>query len=353
MGLTDGQHEERLALAPWDYGGPEHANRVPLVAIIDGAGLIVAVEEGLGERFSIGQPPPARCRTVAVSATSPLRAAFVKERSKPAGALVRATTLGGADLTGDTSCAAWIGRRPGSLLKFLICRRYRVVHPHEMAEALWGHTGFVSSGTVRQCVYELRQKLLAGHPGAVSDPVVTGPCGYALGRSVVVDADDFAVHVRRGLAAMGRDQSEIATVHLRRAVSMYRGDFLTDEPDADWAQPERERLREHMEDAIDGLAQLYLAVGDGPSGITCLRRLAEMRPFDADVHQRLIAVLLFHGRLSHASRCYHAYEARLLREFGRTPDFTPADMTPYISELGSALPPAAARTRVAASVSSI
>lgn len=333
MGVSTGPYEQSVALEPWDYGGPEHANHVPYVAIVDADGVLLDIEDELYELFAHERRiPPANAddrpprTSVAVSADSPHRAVLVRPPSEPEDALVRVTTLGCMDVEGDPACGRWLGRRPGRLLKYLICRRYRAVHARDIAEALWGHAGFVSSGTVRQCVHDLRAKLEAGRPDACDQAVITRHSGYALTRSVIVDADDFAVHVRRGIAALHHDQREIATVHLRHAVSMYRGDFLSDEPQAEWARPEREHLREHMEDALGGLAELYLAAGDSPTATLCLRRLAEMRPFDVDTHRRLLAVLLSQGRNSHAWRCYEAFGARLVREFSMTPDFTLADL---------------------------
>ena len=339
MAVSTGPYEQSVALQPWDYGGPKHANRVPYVAIVDADGVLVDIEAGLCDLFAREQqsaspapddrPPPT---SIAVSADSPHRALLVHPRSQPVDGLVRVTTLDCMDVDGDPACGRWLGRRPGRLLKYLICRRYRAVHACDIAEALWGHAGFVSSGTVRQCVHDLRAKLEAQRHDRCNQLVITRQSGYALNRSVAVDADDFAVHVRRGIAALHSHQREIATVHLRHAVSMYRGDFLSDEPQADWARPERERLREHMEDALAALAELYLASGDRPTATLCLRRLAEMRPFDGDTHRRLLTVLLSQGRHSHAWRCYEAFGARLDREFAMTPDFTLAELVTEGSE---------------------
>jgi DNA-binding SARP family transcriptional activator len=324
MRVSTGPYEQSVALEPWDYGGPEHANCVPYVAIVDGDGLLVDVEDGIGELLAIERGSP--LTSVAVSPDSPHRALLVRQRPELEDGLVRVRTLGCMEVEGDPACGRWLGRRPGRLLKYLICRRYHAVHARDIAEALWGHAGFVSSGTVRQCVHDLRARLEAGRGDTDGQLVITRQSGYALDRGVVVDADDFAVHVRRGIAALCRDQREIATVHLRHAVSMYRGDFLSDEPPADWARPEREHLREHMEDALAGLAELYLAAGDRSTATSCLRRLAEMRPFDVEAHRQLLAVLLAQGRHSHAWRCYEAFGARLDREFSMTPDFTLAEL---------------------------
>jgi DNA-binding SARP family transcriptional activator len=333
MGVSTGPYEQSVALEPWDYGGPEHLNNVPYVAIVDGDGVLVDIEDELCELFALRQPTAVetaagrrRLESVAVSAESPHRALLLHPRADGADGLVRVTTLGCMDVEGDPACGRWLGRRPGRLLKYLVCRRYRAVHARDIAEALWGHAGFVSSGTVRQCVHDLRAKLEAGRRDATAQLVITRQSGYALNHAVVVDADAFAVHVRRGIAALGHGQREIATVHLRHAVAMYRGDFLADEPQADWARPEREHLREHMEDALAALAELYAAAGDASTATLCLRRLAEMRPFDSETHRQLLALLLSQSRHSHAWRCYQAFCDRLEQAFSTTPGFTLADL---------------------------
>jgi DNA-binding SARP family transcriptional activator len=336
MGVSTGDYDERVALEPWHYGGPEHVDHVPHVAVVDGDGLLVDVEDGLGGQVALGQPwqvtsagdRSPHLENVAVSARSPLRAVLVHRLARSAPGTVRLRTLGCMELEDDDSCGRWLGQRTGDLLKFLVCRRYRVVHAQDIAEALWGHGGFVSSGTVRQCVHDLREKLDAGGREVSAQLVLTRQCGYALSHAAVVDADDFAVHVRRGIAALEQGRQEIATVHLRCAVAMYRGDFLSDEPRADWARLERERLCEHMEDALGALADVYLAAGDMPATTSCLRRLAEMLPHDDEVHRRLLAVLLAQGNHSHAWRCYQVFCDRLSRDFARPPGFTLAELAP-------------------------
>jgi DNA-binding SARP family transcriptional activator len=81
-----------------------------------------------------------------------------------------------------------------------------------------------------------------------------------------------------------------------------------------------------MEDALAALADLYVEAGDASAATACLRRLADMRPFDANVHRRLLVVLLRQGRRSHAARCYRALSDRLAREFASAPGFTLAQL---------------------------
>jgi DNA-binding SARP family transcriptional activator len=332
MGVSAGRYDERLALEPWDYGGPEHVHHAPHVAIVDDHGLLVDAEDEISAQFALGERwqagavnPLLRTQNLAIAGHGSLRAVLIHPPAEPAPLAVR--TLGAMELGGDTACGRWLGQRTGDLLKFLVCRRYRVVHAQDIAEAIWGHGGFVSSGAVRQCIHDLREKLDDARGPGAAQLVVTRQSGYVLSRAALVDADDFAVHVRRGLVALDAGHREIATVHLRRAVAMYRGDFLSDAPHAEWARGERERLREHMEDALAALAELYVDGGDVKAATACLRRLTDMRPLDTEVHRRMLVVLLAQGRHSHAARCYRALSDRLAREFGSGPGFTLAELS--------------------------
>ncbi|MBA3328020.1 MAG: winged helix-turn-helix domain-containing protein [Solirubrobacterales bacterium] len=253
-------------------------------------------------------------------------------------------TLAATAIARDPAAADWLGRRPGQLLKYLVCRRFASVPAQEIAETVWGFTGFASSGSVRHCVHELRERLEPDREaGARSTSIVARQGGYTLDPAAVgVDADDFAVHVRRGLVARAAGLPEVATVHLRVGVAMYRGEFMADEPEAAWAVAERERLREHLEDALVALAGLRAAAGDLDGALCCLRRAAELEPFDCDVHRSLITVLLRQGRHSRAQRCYAAFAARLERELHRQPGFELADLAGELLDPAGELPGAQA-----------
>ena len=52
-----------------------------------------------------------------------------------------------------------------------------------------------------------------------------------------------------------------------------------------------------------------------------MSRLAQLEPFDSQVHQLLIGVCLRRGRRTEALRHYSALRVRLERAFGEKPDF--------------------------------
>jgi DNA-binding SARP family transcriptional activator len=223
---------------------------------------------------------------------------------------------------------SWLQHRPGHILKYLICERDRVVQADEIAEALWPSSGREALSSVRHFIHGLRDKLEPDRPPrAPSTFVVTVRGGYAINRRHVrIDADTFSEAVRDGLAAADRDDADRAAPLLELGMSLYRGDLLEDEPYAEWAMPERDRLRAMATDSLRALTQIALAQGDHATAVKHLDRLAEFEPFDTDIQKELLRVLLVAGRRSEALRRYSTFRARLSKEFGASPGFALSDL---------------------------
>jgi DNA-binding SARP family transcriptional activator len=108
---------------------------------------------------------------------------------------------------------------------------------------------------------------------------------------------------------------------------MYRGDFLADEPYAEWALPERDRLRDLMGRALRTLAEIELRRGELADATSALVRLGELEPFDLDVHRELFALLLRRGRRSETLRRYETLRRRMLATFDERLDFSLSQLT--------------------------
>jgi DNA-binding SARP family transcriptional activator len=227
----------------------------------------------------------------------------------------------GGPLTG-----AWLEQRPGQLLRFLVCERQQIVPADLIGEAIWPHAGPAAPNTVRHFVHALRGRLQPGRSrGGEPSPVICRRGGYGLDpERVWVDADEFERQAATGAAALELGRPSLARAHLERAVALYAGDFLGDEPYAIWALCERERLRAMACDALRSLVD----IGDSRGGrrAVWLERLAALEPFDEDVHRELISTWLRTGRWSRAARHYESFRARLLHEFGALPEFELAEL---------------------------
>jgi DNA-binding SARP family transcriptional activator len=218
----------------------------------------------------------------------------------------------------------WLAQRPGELLRFLVCERWRIVPADVIGEAIWPHAGTAAPNTVRHFVHALRHRLEPERAGSArTSTVLCRRGGYGLDPARVwVDVDEFERETLAGISALHGGSRSEAREHLERATGLYRGDFLADEPYAEWALRERDRLRAVACEALRALVQLVSA----PESARYLEQLAELEPFDDDVHRDLVTALLAMGRRSRAARRYESFRVRLLREFGEAPGFELSDL---------------------------
>jgi DNA-binding SARP family transcriptional activator len=228
----------------------------------------------------------------------------------------------------------WLGRRPGQVLKYLVCERHRPVSAEEIAEALWPGGEQRSVKNVRYLIHALRERLEPDR--AKREPsrfIRVEPGGYRLNpEAVEIDADQFERAAKNGLNRLAQGDHEVAGVHLGSAATLYAGDFLAEERYALWAFPERDRLRDLACDALSALARIHRSAGELQAASFLLDRLAEMQPFDADIQREAISVAIEQGRHTVARRRYAALRRRLLEEFGHEPPFDLVDVAASVGD---------------------
>jgi len=247
-----------------------------------------------------------------------------------AGPQLRVTSLGETrvdslegPLTGE-----WLRQRPGQVLKYLLCERARVVPAEQMAAALWPEGGLKALNSVRHCVHAVRDRLEPTRAKrAPSSFLVSHGGGYGLDLNRVhIDADRFKQHVHTGVAAFTRGEGAVTVDSLQEGLDLYGGAFLLDEPYADWAVGERDRLRGLAARAHRLLAELALRGDDLDAALDQVQRLAELEPLDHEVQWALLTLFLRRGRRSEAVRRFGLLRQRMLREFGEEPDFELSDV---------------------------
>jgi len=233
--------------------------------------------------------------------------------------------VGGAVLEGD-----WLSHRPGQVLKYLIAMRGHPAASEELLEAFWPQPGGTPAATnVRQAVHALRDRLEPGRERQAPSRYVAGRRGggYELAAgAVIIDADVFVAAAEAGLTALRDGDAARAEAALGRAASLYRGDFLADELDADWAVAERDRLRTLAGRVLRALAGLHVRAGELDAASENLQRLAELEPLDVDAQRQMLTLLLRRGRRTEAARRYEVVCRRFRRAFGEEPSFALAEL---------------------------
>jgi DNA-binding SARP family transcriptional activator len=218
----------------------------------------------------------------------------------------------------------WVTRRPGQLLKFLVARRRRLSSPDQISEALWPEAGHDDGkNRLRYQVHALRGKLDPTRGRHTESRFIhSRQGGYLFDTSVAwIDADEFEREAQAGLAAMRKEDPAAARPHLARASALYKGPFMPDDPYAEWALEERERLRELAVVVLRGRAEALDALDESDAAIESAKRLVEIEPYDGDVQQLFLALLLKRGRRGEAMRRFDFFRRRLESEFGASPDF--------------------------------
>ena len=240
-----------------------------------------------------------------------------RERDVRVSALGRlSVSVGGRLRDGD-----WLQQRPGQVFRYLLASREAAQRSEAIASALWPERGPSAVANVRYCVFKLREQLAEG-PDPSCSVIARDAAGYRIDMPRVdLDVDEFQSKAATGITAHRSGDSATAEAILTEALALYRGEFLADDPYADWAFSEREYLRSLAGKGLAAMAQISLAAGRLVGAADHLQRLAQLEPFDSHVHQMLIEVCLRRGRRTEALRHYHALRARLHRAFGEQPDF--------------------------------
>jgi DNA-binding SARP family transcriptional activator len=261
-----------------------------------------------------------------------------------AGPRLRIRALGRTEVLADETALGgrWLAQRPGQLLKYLVSQRTRSVLLDEIAYALWPDSGLAAQSNVRHTMHRLRRRLEPARSNrAESTFIVTREGAYSLARDhVLVDADEFEDLVRTGLPALESDPRRGRAL-LERALDLYRGDFLADEPYAEWALDERGRLRDLAARVLHTLARIDEQANDLEAAYLHLRRLAELEPLDIHVQRDLLAVCLRRGRRTEARRRYDALWRRSMRELGHEPGFLLTDLADEVGGADASGPTAA------------
>jgi DNA-binding SARP family transcriptional activator len=223
---------------------------------------------------------------------------------------------------------SWLERRPGQLLKYLIAERERPAPSDEIAAALWPGKGAEALNTVRHYIHVLREKLEPGRAKrSQSTFVVAAPSGYFIDRlRVGIDADLFEDKARTGIASYLNDEQTAGAQRLEEAMGLYGGDFIADEPYAEWSLFERDRLRALASQACRALIEHRARLGDLEAAAAHGERLAELEPYDTDVHRAVLTIALKRGRRSEAVRRYGIARQRMIQEFREGLPFDLADL---------------------------
>jgi DNA-binding SARP family transcriptional activator len=227
---------------------------------------------------------------------------------------------------------AWRSRQERRLLGMLLAARGARVSADQLIDWLWPEVAPEAAAiTLRSAVSGLRRELEPGGGERASTRyILTRPGGYAWNAAsgAWVDIEEFLalIEQRAGTiedsGAIGDPLSSIAhprSSRLERAIGLYRGDFLADEPQAQWAARLRETLRERFMAAVVELAKLRIADGAFAAAIELAARGLEHNRLHEPLLRALMQAHARMGDVAGALRAYERYRRLLDEELGAAP----------------------------------
>lgn len=204
-----------------------------------------------------------------------------------------------------------------TLLKFLVAHRGRPVPRETLMELLWPEADpSRAAANLRVVLHALRRTLEPDlEKGDVSSFVINQRDLVYLdpSKQVWADAEEFIQQSRRAAKLVSQGSIDEAVDVYRQASSLYKGDFLEDEPYSDWCLFERERLREVFINLSKQLAMVLAERDDINGAIDAYHSALGVDQVREEVHRELMLLYWKAGRRDEALRQFEVCR-RILRE---------------------------------------
>jgi DNA-binding SARP family transcriptional activator len=273
------------------------------------ADLAIAARSSDRDSRALAAAAAERARTVGARPLAARAAALLAALDRKATPVLEILSLGGFGVQRSGVAvrpAEWQSRKARDLLKLLVARRGQLTHRDQLIETLWP-TGEPAGSRLSVALSTLRAVL---DPAKAFDPdhfvVADGDALRLRLEHVRVDVESFLAAAAAAVEANAEGRSD-AIERMAAAESMYRGDFLADDPYVDFHVALRERARSAFLQVVRLLAQAHLRAGDSDSAARYLLRLLEGDPYDEGAYLDLVRVYQQAGRHGEARRAYHAY----------------------------------------------
>jgi DNA-binding SARP family transcriptional activator/ATP/maltotriose-dependent transcriptional regulator MalT len=224
----------------------------------------------------------------------------------------------------DVAVEDWPSARYRSLFGYLLSHRDPWPPREVLMEVFWpGSPPEASRNSLNVAIHGLRRTLRT-----ITDlPVIVhAGGGYRINQDLRLwlDVDAFDSRVESGRRLEDAGETDKTMREYEFAGSLYRGDFMAEDPYEDWAALTRERLRLAHLDMLGRLSNLYFDAGQYTPCASLCQRIIERDPCREDAHRRLMRCYSRQGQPHLALMQYRACARALASELSVETD--PATM---------------------------
>ncbi|RJQ81628.1 BTAD domain-containing putative transcriptional regulator [Amycolatopsis panacis] len=260
-----------------------------------------------------------RLRAFGMPAAAEEAAGLLRQVLVPGHLSLRVRVLGGLRVLRGAKPVGpdeWRSKKARDLFAILITRRGQPTAREQLMAALWPDEDpgrcanrLSAALSIIRAVLDPRRELPQDHF------LVADKYSVAL-RSVRVDVEEFLANAN---SALDRHRGHRdARTELLSAEARYTGDFLEENPYADWAVGLREMAKSVYLEVVSALAAIGTAERDLDMAIRFRLKVLERDAYDESAHLGLVEALDSAGRFGEARRKYQIYVGRLA-ELGLSP----------------------------------
>jgi two-component SAPR family response regulator len=219
----------------------------------------------------------------------------------------------------------WHSLKAKSLLRYLVAQKNKPVPKEVLIETLWPECDPESgSNNLKSTVYALRQMFTKGETDKLVDsPIIVFSEGrYSIDPNVMlwVDLDEFEFNWLTGRRLEKANEMEESTRHYRLAEELYRGDYLEDEPYAEWTLLRREALKDTYLAILIKLINSSFKAEDYENCIVYSQKILNKDSCNEEAYQWLIRCYSRLGQRQRAQRWYNLCVVTLKKELDSTPN---------------------------------
>ncbi len=210
------------------------------------------------------------------------------------------------------------GKGP-AILKYLAARPRHPVQRDVLLEALWPNTEpQVANNRLKAAIHHLRQTF-GERP---YDYVIFRDGCYLLNPDLRVwtDIEAFESHWRQGRRLERAGQMEAAVPFYVEAEALYRGDYLTEDPFAEWTLMRREELKDIYLTIVDKLSRYWYRTGEREKAGEGWKKILGRDPWREDAYRQLMVCLAGSGQRGQALRWYEVCVQALQEQLGIEPE---------------------------------
>lgn len=208
------------------------------------------------------------------------------------------------------------------LLTFLVCERARPVSRDVLAELLWpGNAPPSWETSLKALVSKLRPLTTGLAPRGASAPSIHGQYGcyqLELPRDAWIDVEAARAALDEAEGALRRGRPEVAWGFFNVAVAVARRGFLHGQ-DGPWVEERRRDLERLLVRALDGYAEVALAVAQPTLAVEAALEALRLDPLREPSWRALMRGHEALGNRPEALSAFHRLKAHLREDLGVSP----------------------------------